>query len=686
MDTLGVNTQESESLTKKRKLYSDPIDPQTVPSPSSQDITLVAAVGCAGTFPLPQPNQPIHPAQLSNALHSYGPSPLLVPELYEPGQNIRELAFDAGLTPTSDFRKASEVLLQLFASPDASAITNQRFATLRQRPGQSVDDFAHDLRRLAAAAFANLPETDRDRFILHQFITGLRGRIASGVLLLHPPANLSAAIQQCRLYEECYPRANGPTRRTNSPTPRRCGHNQPSKSAFVAPTYLALSSHPPPFTIPATLDGHSILALVDTGANVSLVNSSNLTRELHEQIDHTSGPHTLRAANGTLITILGRITLDLTIDNTEVTYQFLVTADSPWALVLGLDLLADYDCVIHTKSRRLSIPAHPDPSDHTPPQNLDLIYDAVVAAATVEPSDIDASLPPAETVGAENRNRLRKLLLSFPGLFAWSTDTIGRTRKVQHVINTVDAKPIWQPPRRIPVRFRAEVDKIIDELLKANIIQPSSSPWASPIALVPKKDGSLRLCIDYRRLNAVTVRDSFPLPRLDDTLDSLGGAAWFSTLDLKLGYWQVEIDPKDRPKTAFIVPQGLFEFQTLPFGLCNAAATFQRLMYQVLRHLVPHKCLVYLDDIIVFGPDVEQHNRNLREVLEALRAAGLTLNPAKCTFLRPEVQSLGHKISPGRIAALPDRLQQIRTWPTPANQTQLRSFPGAGLLLPTVYP
>nr|VZI37361.1 unnamed protein product [Spirometra erinaceieuropaei] len=262
------------------------------------------------------------------------------------------LAFDAGLTPTSDFRKASKVLLQLFVSPDASAIANQRFATLRQRPGQSVDDFIHDLRRLVAAAFANLPESDRDRSVPHQFITGLRDRIARGVLLLNPPASLSSAIQQCRLYKECDPRANGPRHRTNSstgttpplnrrssaltvrfpdhnpgcpycaafgPQARRCGHNQPSKSAFIAPTYLALSSHPPPFTIPATLDGHNILALVDTGANVSLVNSSSLTRELHEQIDHTSELHALWAANGTLITILGRITLDLTIESTEVT-------------------------------------------------------------------------------------------------------------------------------------------------------------------------------------------------------------------------------------------------------------------------------------------------------------------------------------------------------------------------------
>ncbi|BHF78973.1 hypothetical protein SprV_0602209000 [Sparganum proliferum] len=264
----------------------------------------------------------------------------------------RRLAFDGGLTPTSDFRKAREVLLKPFASPDASAIANQRFATLQRRPGQSVDDFAHDLGRLAAAAFANLPESDRDRFILHQFITGLRDRTASGVLLLLPSASLSLAIQQCRLYEECYLRVNGPPHRTNSPTrttpplnkrspalpvrfldhnpgchycaafgsqARRCGNNPPSKSVIAAPTYLALSSHPPSFTIPATPDGHNMLALVDTGANVSLVNSSSLTRELHAQIDHRNGPHTLRAANGTLIPILGRITLGLTIENTKVT-------------------------------------------------------------------------------------------------------------------------------------------------------------------------------------------------------------------------------------------------------------------------------------------------------------------------------------------------------------------------------
>ncbi|BHF75618.1 hypothetical protein SprV_0501871400 [Sparganum proliferum] len=617
MDIIGTDTHESESLTKNRKLYSEPSDPPSVPSPSSQDVIMVTVSERTGPFPPPHPIKLTHPTQPSSIPTD------LAPKLYEPGQNIQEwlrypsvllvsvpphehvcyllrllslparrLAFNACLTPSSDFQKASEVRLQLFTGPDDSALANQRFATLQQRPGHSVDDFAHDLRRLAAAAFANLPESDRDRFIHHRFSIGLRDRTVNGVLLLHPPASLSSAVQQCRLYEECYSRATGPLHRTNSPTrtsphstdgpnlpvrfpdhnpgcpycaafgpqARRCGYNQPSKPVFLAPTYLALSSHPPPFTIPATLEGHTMLALVDTGANVSLVNSCSLIRELHEQIDHTGDPHALRAANGTLIPILGRITLRLTTDNTEVTYPFLVTSDSPWALVPRLDRPADSDCVIHTKSRHLSVQTRPTPPTHTPLEILDLIYDAVVAAITLELSDMDANLPPAVAIGSDHRDILRKLLPSYPGLFTWSTDTIGRTRKVKHTLNTGDTKPIWQPTRRIPVRFRAEVGKIIDKLLKAHIIQPSSAPWLSPITLVPKKDGSLHLCIDCRRLNAVTVLDSLPLPRLDDTLDSLGGAAWFLTMDLKSGCWQVEIDPKDRQKSAFIVPQGLFEF------------------------------------------------------------------------------------------------------------------------------
>ena len=167
---------------------------------------------------------------------------------------------------------------------------------------------------------------------------------------------------------------------------------------------------------------------------------------------------------------------------------------------------------------------------------------------------------------------------------------------------------------------------------QSDIIEPSTSSWASPIVLVWKKDGFTRFCVDYRRLNGITKKDSYPLPRIDDTLDTLSGHQWFSTLDLKSGYWQVEIHPDDREKTAFTTGQGLWQFKVMPFGLCNAPATFERLMETVLRGVSYEACLLYLDDIMVVGHTFEDHLSNIRKVLEKLSMANLKLNPYKCKF------------------------------------------------------
>ena len=162
------------------------------------------------------------------------------------------------------------------------------------------------------------------------------------------------------------------------------------------------------------------------------------------------------------------------------------------------------------------------------------------------------------------------------------------------------------------------------------VIEPSSSPWISPVVLVKKKDGTTRFCVDYRKLNEVTKKDSYPLPRIDDIMDTLSGSSWFSTLDLKSGYWQVEIDKNDREKTAFSIGSGLWQFTVMPFGLCNAPATFERLMECVLHGLNWKTCLVYLDDIIVLGRTFDQQVENLREIFTRLRVANLKLNVKKC--------------------------------------------------------
>ena len=176
-----------------------------------------------------------------------------------------------------------------------------------------------------------------------------------------------------------------------------------------------------------------------------------------------------------------------------------------------------------------------------------------------------------QSLSEEEKTQLYALLLEYHTVFATQDEDLGCTAKV---INTGEAAPIRQSVHRMPQLQRQEAKKLLDDMLDRSVIQPSSSPWASPVVLVPKKDGSFRFCIDYRKVNAVTRKDAYPLPRVDDTLDTLAGSHWFSTLDLLSGYWQVEVSPEDREKTAFCTHEGLFEFRVMPFGLCNAPATF----------------------------------------------------------------------------------------------------------------
>ena len=244
------------------------------------------------------------------------------------------------------------------------------------------------------------------------------------------------------------------------------------------------------------------------------------------------------------------------------------------------------------------------------------------------------------------------LLIEYQDVFSTGDGDIGKTGVVKHRINTGNAPPIKQKPRRLAPAMQAEADKQINDMLKRGIIEPSESPWASPIVLVTKKDGSRRFCSDYRLLNEVTVKDSYPIPRIEETLESLSGAQWFSTLDLASGYWQVELDEEAKEKSAFVVRGGLYKWTVMPFGLCNAPSTFERLMENIMRGLQWESLLVYLDDVIVFGKTIEEELSRLKEVFRRLRQANLKLKPKKCVLFQQSVLYLGHVVSKDGIATL----------------------------------
>ncbi len=276
----------------------------------------------------------------------------------------------------------------------------------------------------------------------------------------------------------------------------------------------------------------------------------------------------------------------------------------------------------------------------------------------------------------DEKASLFKLLEEFQDVFASGDLDIGLCSSIKHHINTGDAPPFKERMRRTPLGFQAEEEKHLQAMLDADVIQPSSSPWSSAPVLVRKKGGGLRWCVDFRRLNNLTVKDAFPLPRIEECLDFLGETLYLSTLDMASGYWQVEIAEEDRPKTAFITKYGLFEHKRMGFGLCNAPATFQRVVQLVLSGLTWKQALAYLDDIIIVGRNFNEHLENLRAVLLRFREHNLKLQPKKCALFQQSVKILGKLVTPEGVAVDPGKIEMVRDWSTPKSVREVEAFLG----------
>ncbi|KAJ9523626.1 hypothetical protein QJQ45_007296 [Haematococcus lacustris] len=294
------------------------------------------------------------------------------------------------------------------------------------------------------------------------------------------------------------------------------------------------------------------------------------------------------------------------------------------------------------------------------------------SASPGTPSDQDNPHIPA-AIKAE----LQTLLNEYSDVFKPLTDTPPE-RPVGHTIPLVpDARPPVTPMYRLSKPEQEELKRRIQDYLSKGMIEPSSSPYAAPILFVQKKSGELRMCIDYRQLNKLTLRDQYPLPRIDDLFDRLSGCSVFSSLDLQAGYHQIRITPEDVPKTAFRTPEGQFQFKVLSFGLTNAPATFQRVMNDAFAPVLGKCALVYLDDILVMSKSLPEHLQHLRLVFDLLRKNKLYAKMSKCEFMQLTLRFLGHVISAGAISVDPDKVRAIVDWPVPSSLTQLQSFLGA---------
>ncbi len=289
------------------------------------------------------------------------------------------------------------------------------------------------------------------------------------------------------------------------------------------------------------------------------------------------------------------------------------------------------------------------------------------------------TLPPGlclDGLASDDAMRVAALVRQYDSVFSKGPLDVGHCDLIPHEIRVTDAAPVNSAYRRVPPHLVEEVKTLLQGFLDQGLIRRSSSNYASAIVLVKKKSGALRLCIDYRQLNAKCLKDAFPLPRIDESLEAMDGACLFSSLDLAHGYFQVTMHPDSISKTAFRVPWGLYEFTRMPQGLMNSPSTFQRIMEMIFGDLNLSELVLYLDDVLVYSKTVSEHISRLEKVFQRLSQHGLKLNGAKCKLFQPHVSYLGHVVSKDGVAVDPDKIARIRDWPIPSTQVELRSFLG----------
>lgn len=434
-----------------------------------------------------------------------------------------------------------------------------------------------------------------------------------------------------------------------------------ASSCDVSPLFIENTSDNRPF-ISVNLLGENITALLDSGANVSVIGSSGVSiiERLQMKINPYFQKH-ISTADGISQTVIGIVDLPLRINNVLRMIRALVVPSIKQTLILGSDFCKNFLLRIDYKSGSWHIQCDK--------------YAGNLAINNTSLNNIPPNLCTLENLSPDQRIVADEILQSFREIC--SENRLGRTTKMSLTIDTGDARPF--KVRQYPFSpFMLNIlNKELDSMLELDVVEPSHSSWNSPVLLVKKKSGEYRFCFDGRRLNSVTKTDAYPLPRVESILSMLRDAKYISSIDLRKAFWQIPLQQDSKEKTAFSVPgRGLFHFKVVPFGLVNSAQCQQRLMDAVFGPKLEPKVFCYLDDVIVTSSSFEEHIEILKEVCIRLKEANLTINLEKCEFFKTSLRYLGFVVDGNGLRTDPEKVSCMFNYPRPTTTTEVKRFVG----------
>ena len=437
------------------------------------------------------------------------------------------------------------------------------------------------------------------------------------------------------------------------------------------------------------IDNKKVRAIVDSGAATNIITNA-LRRQLGLKIENPSNT-TFTMANGNRTPSLGKTRVELDIEDEIIPIIAQVIDSKEEDLILGNEFFAktkgriDFGTNTLTLRHRnkkievtLQYMKEREP-EYEPEEEQEMFTftEGTSPIYTIEEreAEIKKTLVTGE-MNDEQKKELIEIIRENQKLCALSGEPLGKTSMVKHEVNTGDTEPINQRYYRVTDDKRKIIKDEVDKMLKDGVIRESKSAWASPVVLVTKKSGKPRFCIDYRKLNAHTITDAHPLPRIDELLEKFRKGKWFTSMDLAAGYWQVEMDEKDREKTAFTCHYGLYEFNVMPFGLKNAPPTFQRLMNKVFKDYLDDFVIVYIDDILIYSKTYEEHLKHIRMVFDKLKEANLAIKLKKCKFCVPNIEFLGHVVGRDGLKPDPNKIKKMKELKAPTDLTSLRAALG----------